>query len=232
MKMHDTVDTETLERYVRNELAEPERRAFEEHLFECSECFEQVQEMERFVAGVRHAGAAGLLTAQSRWVPRFSPVFAGAFALVVAIAGVSIWALTRSLDQARRQGVMLAQQLREVNAASALAQQRAELRAASLPLVILQASRSQTEQELAVNSAREIALWIEVAPGNRSYSVEVSNSQDHLIQHAEQLKANRYGALAVVLPAQKLPPERYIVRLFGEDPRRLLGQYLVKVTAE
>jgi hypothetical protein len=35
--------------------------------------------------------------------------------------------------------------------------------------------------------------------------------------------------VAVVLPARKLSPGRYVVRLFGEDPRHLVGQYVVGI---
>jgi hypothetical protein len=127
----------------------------------------------------------------------------------------------------------LAQQLREANARAALDRPSAELRAGNLPLVILESSRAQTEQVLAIDSStRELALWIEVAPGSRSFAVEVATADDRPVQQAGRLKANRYGALAIVLPAGKLPPGHYVVRLFGEDPRQLLGQYLLRITAE
>ena len=43
-----------IERYVRRELSDAERQVFEEHILDCADCFEQVQEMERFAAGMRH----------------------------------------------------------------------------------------------------------------------------------------------------------------------------------
>ncbi len=55
MKADHHISEETIERYVRRELAEEERRSFEEHLLDCRECFEEVQTMERFVAGVINA---------------------------------------------------------------------------------------------------------------------------------------------------------------------------------
>ena len=53
--------TEISERYVRGKLAPEEHRAFEEHFFVCDECFQQVQMMERFVGGMRHAAETGKL---------------------------------------------------------------------------------------------------------------------------------------------------------------------------
>lgn len=231
--MHGRADAEeTFERYVMNDLAGEERASLEEHLIECPECFERVQEMERFVAGIRSSAAEGLLDAKPAWKPWFVPAFAALLVLAAGIAGVSIWNLTRSLTDARNQRDALAQQLSQVNARAAIERPAAELLAGNLPLVILQASRAQTEQTLAVDSsARELALWIEVQPGNDSFAVEVSNAQDQPIQQAGPLKANRYGAVAAVLPAAKFPPGHYIVRLFSQEPRKLLGQYLLRITS-
>jgi hypothetical protein len=232
--MHGGADAaEMLERYVTNDLSAEERRNFEEHLMECAECFEGVQEMERFVAGICNSAAEGLLDpppARRLWLV---PAFAAMFVLALGIAGVSIWNLTRSLNGIRDQRDQLAQQLRQANTRAALEQPSGELRAGNLPLAILESSRAQTEQVLAVDSsASELALWIEVAPGNGSFAVAVSTAEDRPIQQVGRLKANRYGALAVVLPAGELPPGRYVVRLFGEQPRRLLGQYLLRITSE
>lgn len=52
---------EIIERYVRDQLAPEEQRAFQEHFFTCDACFEQVQMTERFIAGVRYAAETGLL---------------------------------------------------------------------------------------------------------------------------------------------------------------------------
>jgi len=231
VKMHAGTDAaETIERYVTNHLSVEERRNFEEHLIECPECFEGVQEMERFVAGIRQSAAEGLLDGPPAWRPWLIPAFAGLFVLALGIAGVSIWNLTRSLRETRGQRDALAQQLRQAKASTATEVASAEVRAGNLPLVILEASRAQTEQVLSLDpTAREVALWIEVAPGNRSYMVEVSDSGDRPIQQVGRLRANRYNAVAVVLPARKLSPGRYVVRLFGEDPRHLVGQYVVGI---
>jgi hypothetical protein len=228
--MHAGSDAaETIERYVTNQLPAEERRQFEEHLLECEECFQGVQEMERFVAGVRHAAAAGLLDRASARRPWLVPAFAVALAMVLGICGAAISNLTRSLGETRGQRDALAQQLLQLKTAESAS---AESPAGNLPLVILEASRASGEQVLSVDpGAREVALWIEVAPGSRSYAVEVSDGGDRTIEQVGGLRANRYHALALVLPARKLVPGRYAVRLFGEAPRQLLGQYTLVVAA-
>jgi len=227
--MHGRADAdETFERYVMNGLGDEERRSLEEHLIECSECFERVQEMERFVAGVRDSAAEGLLDPKPiTWSPWLVPVFAG---LLVLASGFSIWNLTRSLHDVTAQRDALAHQLQQANNAAIATP---ELLASNLPLVILQASRASNEQVLAVNSsAREVALWIEIGPQKSLYTVEISTDKDQQIEQAVQLKANRYGALAMILPASKVPPGHYIVRLFSQEPRNLLGQYLLRIISE
>jgi hypothetical protein len=55
MNHQEIEQQEIIERYVRRQLPPAERRAFQEHYFDCEDCFEQVQTTARFIAGVRHA---------------------------------------------------------------------------------------------------------------------------------------------------------------------------------
>ena len=89
---HLEAQQDTIERFVRHQLSPDERRAFEEHYFECEECFEQVQMTARFVAGVQHAARKGLLAepaAEPWWANLFRPalivVTAAALLLVVSV---------------------------------------------------------------------------------------------------------------------------------------------------
>src|SRR5258705_12020300 len=56
-------DNDVVEQYVLNKLSADERRAIQEHFFECDQCFEQAQMSTRFVAGVRDASKSGVLSA-------------------------------------------------------------------------------------------------------------------------------------------------------------------------
>src|SRR5882724_10529508 len=70
-------DNDIIELYVLNKLSAEKRRAFQEHFFECDQCFEQAQIAARFAAGVREASRSGALAAdqmgrlplQSRLLP-------------------------------------------------------------------------------------------------------------------------------------------------------------------
>src|SRR5262245_13951128 len=95
---------EIIEQYVRGKLTSADRRAFQEHLFECDECFQEAEHTARFVAGVREASRAGLLTAPERaptvgawfnqgWAARWAtPALAASF--LIAIALIGWWALS------------------------------------------------------------------------------------------------------------------------------------------
>jgi anti-sigma factor RsiW len=50
-----------VEAYVRRRLAPEDCAAFEEHYFECSQCFDDVQVTEKLVQGVDYAVRSGLL---------------------------------------------------------------------------------------------------------------------------------------------------------------------------
>jgi len=52
-----------IERYVLHKLTPAERQAFQEHFFECEECFQETNVAARFIAGVRDASRSGVLAA-------------------------------------------------------------------------------------------------------------------------------------------------------------------------
>lgn len=97
MTHREAIDGEVAERYALGRLSPGERRAFQEHFFECGDCFARAQETSRFVAGVRHAARAGVLPARPAVAPTrrgwLRPAFAAAaFASVLLTAALG-WLL-------------------------------------------------------------------------------------------------------------------------------------------
>lgn len=104
-----------IERYVLNKLPADERRAFQEHYFECDECFEEAQVAARFAAGVREASSLGLLAADpSERIPgrgqnipiplvrRWGGVWlvpALAASLLIAVSLAGLWGLSLRRDK-------------------------------------------------------------------------------------------------------------------------------------
>ena len=111
-----------IERYVLHQLAADERRAFQEHYFSCDECFDQTQMQARFIASVRHASKAGILTASSTETPRprGSSLWMGwlkvAFALTatasLALAVALVWLVFNQIP-GLRQEIVRERQARE-----------------------------------------------------------------------------------------------------------------------
>jgi anti-sigma factor RsiW len=89
------------ERYLLGELSENERDAYEEHLFNCQECFEQVKAGTEFVSYLRRLGTEEPVAAatQPRWrqflaqMSRPAPAFAFAM-MFLCIAGISVYQST------------------------------------------------------------------------------------------------------------------------------------------
>ncbi|MGA2183210.1 MAG: zf-HC2 domain-containing protein [Bryobacteraceae bacterium] len=238
MKIHERIEAdEVIERYVRRQLGEEERRAFEEHVLDCGACFERVQEMERLVAGVRYASQTGLVQAPARRSFWLAPAFAFALTALLILAGVWIWRLRTSVDMLAGREQTLAHELEQAHSALAtLTRQPPDVSAGALPLAILDANRAASVgTEVTVPSpAREFALWIQLDPESRdgALGIRVSDGEGRIVETVNGLHKNRYGALAVALPAAKFPRGDYTVLVLRDNGHAVLGQYLVKVSAK
>jgi hypothetical protein len=229
----------TIERYIRHQLAGQEREHFEEHLIECSQCFEEIQTMERFVAGVRHSARSGTLAQPAfpgslRWV---AVALAATLAVVLISGGFWISQLRRNLDRAAVARDALQVQLAQSRQPAASSQ----LGAQNLPIAVLKAERaaaSETLLKLPV-SASALALWMDVEPAGRyrTFAVSLSDSRGRTLGNIAGLTRNSEGAVAVILPAAKFLPGLYTVRLSSNDsstndPPRLLAEYRLRIAPE
>jgi hypothetical protein len=104
----EITDGEVFERYALGTLPAAERRAFQEHFFECEECFARAQEASRFVAAVRHSARAGMLSerrpeaaAAGGWVSWLRPAFAATAFATLALACALGWLLLARLPALR-----------------------------------------------------------------------------------------------------------------------------------
>jgi hypothetical protein len=242
--MHQQIEEqEIIERYVRDQLAPEEKRAFEEHFFSCEECFDKVQVTERFVAGIHDAAGRGMLVEDARgsipvrthswWMPAFG-VSACAAVIFAAITG---WLYLVQIPRIRGQLSQSTAELRRAQQEAALAQQpqRSMQEQVNVPLVMLQATRglqaSPTDAILSPDAA-QLVLWIDVDSGHyRTYRVEVSSAAGKPIETLQHLTPNSYHALAASVPAEGLQPGEFQIKLFGEEPPpgSLLAEYRMRV---
>lgn len=239
--LHSQIENEEfVERYVRNRLAPEERQAFEEHFLGCDECFEKLQTVERFAAGLRDAADRGLLDRQSpaeitagrTW----SRAFAATACVALTLAGLVAWIYFGRARQLRAE-------LRQTTAQLELERQlRAEIEhavptaqaEANVPLVMLQASRAREEaaRVMLKPDDQQLVLWIEPGPSRyRDFRLEVFSTNNHLLTSINHLKPGRYGALAASLPTNQLPSGDFRITLTGQDPlpAALAGEYHLKI---
>jgi hypothetical protein len=233
LKQDHMTDQELIERYVRRQLSTEDAAALEEHLFQCDQCFEQVQSTEKFVDGVRYAARKGWLDAPreaQRWLfPAFGLAAAG---LLVAIAALSWLLLIRTpAREAMLAGALATvqaqqQRLTELDRRAAL-----DLRAeANVPVAILTADRDAGGGNLLTvgPESRNAILWIDLPqqrPGT-SFRADITSASGTFKKSVEGLKPNANSALAASVPVSDLPDGRYRVRLTKEGPSAILiGEY-------
>jgi len=113
MTHQDIEEKEIIDRYVLDQLNPDERRAFQEHYFSCDECFEQTQMHARFIASVRQASNAGILTASSTenlrptgsslWMSWLKPAFALTATASIALAIALVWLVFNQIPRLRQE---------------------------------------------------------------------------------------------------------------------------------
>ena len=244
--MHPKIeDEEIIERYVRNQLPDEERQAFEEHFFGCDDCFEKLQVAERFVAGVRDAARRGTLSGEVEvrspswtWSGWLAPAFGLSASAALLLAAFSGWMYFSQMPKMRQQLNQSAAELRaQQQARAALEQQIAtSIQAeANLPLVMLQATRdvqAPPSEVIVPPGAKHVVLWVEVPAGKTNrFRLQVDTADDRLVETLDNLQRNTYGALAVSLPVEALQPGDYRIRLSTQEPSpaSLLGEYRLRI---
>lgn len=246
MMHQDIEDQEIVERYVRNQLSPEERRAFEEHFFGCEECFEKLQVMERFIAGIDDAGNRGLLDSTRSTEPSpvrswgfwMFPALASSSCAAILLAIVTGWTLFSEMPKLRNQ---LNQASADVSAQRrAIGDLQKQIASAgqaeaNVPLVMLQATRdaqASLNEVLLPAGVGRLVLWVEVPTGKfRSFRLQVEAEDRHPVVTLDHLQRNSYGALAASLPAEQLQPGEFRIMLTGEEPppASLLAEYKLRI---
>ena len=240
--MHSRIEQEEIvERYARKQLTPEEQQAFEEHFFGCDECFQKLQEMDRFLAGMRDAGERGLLSERARgsaagWGRWFVPALAAATCAVL-FGAASGWMYLQEISRLRGELDQATRQLNiEKRERAELEQKEAavETAEANVPLVMLQTSRAEEKPATTVlpKGARHLVLWIEIGHSRyREFRLEVFSEQGQRLTSLEHLKPGPYGALAASVPTEQLPRGECRIKLTGQDPApaALAGEYLLRI---
>jgi hypothetical protein len=195
----DAIKDLMAERYLLGELDAAEREAYEEHLFSCDSCFEQVQAGTEFVSHLRHIGTQQDLEAPI--APGFmshliasarQPLTITMFSCLVLIGGYAV------------------HQNSEI---SHLKEPRPEIR--SVLTGIAHGSSETHVIKIPRNSA--LSLNVEYAPKGEfiSYQAQILSTSGKAM-HAVTLPETQVGTTAsIAVPADALKPAQYSVVVFG-----------------
>jgi hypothetical protein len=194
----DAVKDLMAERYLLGELDAAEREAYEEHLFSCDSCFEQVKAGTEFVSHLRHIGTQD---PQAPIAPGFmahliasarQPLTITMFSCLVLIGGYAV------------------HQNSEI---SHLKEPRPEIR--SVLTGIAHGSGETHVIKIPRNSA--LSLNVEYAPKGEfiSYQAQILSTSGKAM-HAVTLPETQVGTTAsIAVPADALKPAQYSVVVFG-----------------
>lgn len=225
-----------VERYVRRELRPEEAQAFEAHYFDCDECFQAVQDLERFRAGVRDAVRRGQLT-DSLTPERPSVAWVLALCASLALAAVAGWlylAQVRPLrEQVNRATADLASERDARSRLEHAAAASVDAPEANLALAMLSAVRSGDKPSIVTlpPASKRLVLWIDMAPSPFStFRLTAVTTDNQPIATIDGLARGPYGALVASIPADRLQPGDIRIRLTGEgSPSALVGEYALRV---
>lgn len=202
----EAMRTKAAERYLLGEMTEEDRNEYEDHLFGCYECAQDLRAGAAFIDNAKDALAhlpegrpAVARTAWWNWVLR--PAFAlPVMALLIAAVGY--------------QGAYLVPHL-ETKLATATAAQ-------TLPSLSLLGAdaRGGEVPEIAIALNKPFGLFVDIPP-NRQFSSYVCEVQDRLgaVKFAVDISAQEAQKTVLVLvPASRLAPGTYamVVRGFGQ----------------
>lgn len=227
-----------VERYIGRRLTPEQRQAFEEHYFDCDDCFEKVQAMERFTAGIRDVAQHGELddpadATASRKTPWWTIwALSGASLAAVVLGVLTGWAYLHRIPMLQQElgAAVATTQAQPPNVAQVLSPGAPE---ANVPLVMLQTSRGEEEAKANIApGARQLILWAEIgATRYRSYRIEVYSPSGSRILTVDGLTRGPYGALAASLPTDGLQPGTFRITLTGQTPppASLVSEYRLEI---
>ena len=259
---HEQIEaSDIIDRFVSHQLNPAERQAFQEHYFECTECFERVQTASLLIAGVRRASRKGLLSnpaalgARSWWA-QFSPAMGFGAVLVVILAVAAGWYLhqhggSAGSDIARGPQPGLSTPLpdagRGTNSTQAPSQKVGEEHTGNqpvlmakndVPAVLLESVRDAGagSNHLTLPASAESAdLKIEIAPDASLDRIqfEISDRSRQLVATAVT-KSSSSGAITVRISTERLQSGMYSVKCYGirGGQMELLGDYTLQVVRQ
>jgi len=209
---HPGIDDEhIIDRYLAGRLGEEDEARFEEHLFECARCFEQVQAGEELRRGLqamateevaRATVAVGLMA----WLRGRRPGQLAGLALAFLLLPTFLLWQHLELRQLRSQMQQDPQQ-------ASLSGPMSDFLVVSMGVV----RDSGDAVEIRLNKEKDaILLSLELSnPDAPFYRATLYNAEAQVLWQGQKLEPNLYDTLLVALPSSFLKPGSYRIALEG-----------------
>lgn len=205
-------DDKVVDRYLVGRLSSEDEAAFEEHLFECESCLEQVQAGEELRRGLRAVAAEdaaratvslGLLA----WLRGRGAQVAGLGLLVLLVVLPSLTVLWQKAELDRLQGLL------QRAAGTGISEPTGALLVVSLGVVRdgAQAAEIRLDRE---KDAILLSLELQTIEAS-SYRVTLHDANDEVLWTGDGLEPNLYDTLLVALPSSYLAPGSYRIVVEG-----------------
>lgn len=192
----EAIKTLMAERYLLGELTENERDSYEEHLFSCQACFEQVQVGSELVSQIRQLGPEATDS-----VPGFMSRFMTDLSQPVTIAALALFLFAASFA------------VHQNSIISRLKEPRPEMR-----YTLVGVAHGSSEINLVqATQGSGLSLNVEYARKGEftSYQAKILSGSGKTI-HSVTLPENQVGTMASIdLPAEALKPGEYSIVVFG-----------------
>ena len=251
MTHQDVVDRGIVESYLSSRLTAEDRSAFEEHFFECDDCFAAVEVDDRVRSSVRHLAATGDLAPASgggRTPPArgwTSPV--RTWLPVAAMFIIAVWgawvvsserALRQRLEEADARTAGLEQAIAALNrpAAATLASAApADGPEGNVPLAILQTTRDTNAAATALvlpTGARRFIVWLEDVPSadGQAFEAVLTSPAGASEVRVDGLRPNQYGAIVAVFPASAVANGTHLLTVSTLGSSTPVVRYALTIT--
>jgi len=210
MNHSNAIENNAAEQYVLGAMSDEERNAYEEHMFNCSACAEEVKCLAEFGEGVKSVfsreGADRLYQFEEKpgfwrslWLP--APRFACAAALVFCFVGLyqtgAKYTLQADLQKARSQPVMTPQVVAK-SEQFPLHEKRTVIK----PFIVSLGNPFELELRVEKNKPYQATI-VTTEPRIKKFSVNIPAQDDNFVR--------------ILVPGNMLQPGNYIVSLEAID---------------
>ena len=212
---------EFVEKYVLNQLTPEETEAFEEHFFECDECFQKVKLTQKIVTGLKLAvkeksSQKEVLPQPSSFGERIEKIFTRpAFSMAAVI-------LILLLSYPAIKGILLQKQLKNLQVPKIIDYSFTleETNTRSLENLFTSDAPSKIKLQIPKNADFFTLSFpiLESNTSNATYRAQILNSQNEVLWEVKNLtQTDEFGLFSILCPRAFFPGGSYVLKVVELD---------------